>query len=188
MFNGKKFKLSSVIVAVTSSLVVLAAVALAVYLFRDSGKETFSVTYGGVTLRDGDLVDLPESGQARFDVDTNAGYSVRVVPNVTDENDFSFTVSGDVRSFSGEKEFTGYFVSAASKQTDYFTVSCSYERYAVENVMSYYYGDAVYAYNVPAYPFKFIIASAGGSSVSFGLRQINREKTIGFDKSGDVIF
>ena len=210
MANRKSFKISSIILSVLFSLFLLAAIATIVFLIRDikgdgngdSGgiggiigdivnggdKNTFSLKYNGEALKDGDCIELPESGQVRFDVDSSTGYVVQVVPNVTTETDFVCTINGVAHSFSGEKEFTDFFVSSSAKQTDHFTINCSYEVYAVESVMSYYYGSDVYAENIVDYPFKLIVTPIGGSAVSVGLRQSNTQKTLKFDKTGVIVF
>lgn len=202
----KKSKFSSVFGFVLLLIFLAAAIAGIVFLERDlkgdgksglggilgnvMGKESFSVEYNGKTLSDGDNIVLPDSGYARFDVKTDGGYNVKVLPNVTPETDFNFYAYGSAHSYIKE-DFTSYFINSVNLRNDYFTFSCAYEVNTVWAVLYRYYAtDTLSVLEIPVeYPFRLVVTSVeSGKTLSFGMKQFNREKSISFDFDGDIVF
>lgn len=52
---------------------------------------------------------LPASGQARFEIKGTKGYTAKVIPNVTAETDFEYTVDGISYPYSGETDLSYAF-------------------------------------------------------------------------------
>ncbi|NCA68305.1 MAG: hypothetical protein EOM87_09635 [Clostridia bacterium] len=72
---------------------------------------------------------LSPNEENRFDVkytfgalnDEVGGYTVKIVPNISNSNDFDFTVDGEVYSFGAESDLTGGFDLAL--YDNYFTIN-----------------------------------------------------------------
>lgn len=190
--------LKSIIYWALVVLFIVGIVSVAVFFIEDltggksDGVSSLSgkviVNYNNVALKNGDNVELPENGQARFEVSNGGNYTVQVLPNVTKETDFDYVVDGVPRSFAAETGFTDYFVSSSNKSEKYFSVACSYERYTLEGLLGYYNGSGVVVETDIEYPYKLVVTSSNGSSVTVNLKQNNSEKTIEFDTSDDIVF
>lgn len=157
-------------------------------IIGDTTEKRIAVTYNGERLKDGDSVELPESGQARFEVENGGKYTVQVLPNVTEETDFNFVVGGVPRSFLSQGDLCERFVSPNNKTEKYFNVSCSYEKFTVEGILLVLYGSNVQVKTDIEYPFKLVVTGSNGSSITVNLRQYNSEKSIEFDIEGDIVF
>lgn len=203
MYGKKKSKLGKILLWALIALLVLGVIA-AIVSFADGtsgnlddilggiinkpSSNSVSVKYNGEVLKNGDKVDLPESGQARFEVANGGNYTVQVFPNVTETTDFDFTVGGVSRSYLAQGDFGEWFVSPNNKTENGFIVSCSYEFFTVDGLLGYIYGSDIGVETDIEYPFKLVITSSGGSSVTVNLRQDNSEKSIVFDTEGDIVF
>jgi len=130
----KAIKVGKIGKIITYVAIVLAIVMLCgVLVFFTNG---FTTDFQTFYVKNGDKV-IVESGSGykfssnkteKFDVvymfgegsETASGYSLKIVPNTTDNTDFDFTVNGDVYSFSGEDDLTSGF--DINYQEDYFEI------------------------------------------------------------------
>lgn len=111
MARQNKSKFVSVIIWLLLLLLVVAGIG-AVLHFTGIGKDdkadidesTFRIEYGGEVYKADteNIIALPEKGKVRFEVKGTSSYSVNIVPNVTPETDFSYTVNGVTYKY-GEK-------------------------------------------------------------------------------------
>lgn len=109
--TGKKNSKLLTIVTVILSLAVAAIVVGAVLKYTKFGNDIidvlnpqFRVEYNGVTYTgEGNEIALLKDGLAKFTVKGTNGYSLEIVPNVTTETDFTYTVDGQDYVYSKEK-------------------------------------------------------------------------------------
>ncbi|GHW02805.1 hypothetical protein AGMMS50249_5910 [candidate division SR1 bacterium] len=113
-------------------LLLLAAVVGVVYHFTNGFKTEFTTFYvqqGDTMFYDvTDDYPVPFNEETRFDVKYTfgvldkelSGYSVKIVPNVSGDKDFDFTVDGLYYSYGGETDLTSAF--DLKQYDDYFTL------------------------------------------------------------------
>lgn len=77
----------------------------------DMVNPTFRVEYDGNAYKTDteNIVSISQGGQARFEVKNSGGFTVEVVPNLTAETDFSYSVNGQTHMFSEENDLSGVF-------------------------------------------------------------------------------
>lgn len=100
--NGKRQRtVGSVLSSALTVFVVVLAVGL-VFKYTKAGERikdltnsAFCVEYAGKEYTgENNVITLPTDGQAMFTVKGCDGYTVKIVPNVTVETDFTYTVNG----------------------------------------------------------------------------------------------
>ena len=98
-------------------------------------------TSGGYVLTPNEPLSVEVKYTFAFDAEEVQGYSVKVVPNKLANQDFDFTLNGEVYSFQAEKDFTAGFdieygatsFSIRSKGTLTDTLQAVYPHYVVGN-------------------------------------------------------
>lgn len=126
-----KSKIGQVVSYIVILLVIVAVIGVFAYFTNGftTDFKTFYVSVNGkdvmisgsgyvVTTKEPLTVDVKYTFGA-FNKDESKGYSVKIVPNKTDE-DFDFSVDGETRFFGDEKDLTNGFV--IDKQEKSFTV------------------------------------------------------------------
>lgn len=110
------FKVITYIVLV---LLLIAAIGF-IIRFTNGGTTDFKAFYvqiGETVYTEDSQIELPY-GSTHFETkytfasneaDKHKGYKVQIVPNVTNETNFDFTVNGQIYSFGAEKDFTSAF-------------------------------------------------------------------------------
>lgn len=126
---SKKNSIGSVFIAILSILLVVAVVAF-IFKFTNGLNEdlkTFYIEHNGkqIVATDSQMTFDTES-EHRFDCKyisnpDNNTFNLKVVPNVTEETDFSFTVDGKSHKWSEVEDLTSCF--NLDKQANYFIVS-----------------------------------------------------------------
>ncbi len=213
MSKQKKSIIKNILVWLFSVLLFLGVIGAIVFIIRDTSGDTedgsvggviggivdnitggniqnkrVAITYNGEVLKDGDNVELPESGQARFEVANGGNYTVQVFPNVTEETDFTFTVDGISCSFLSQGDLREWFIHSGNKTENYFDISCSYEKFTVEGLLFFLYGSGIKVETDIEYPYRLVVTGSDGSSVTVNVKQVNSEKSIKFDTEGDLVF
>lgn len=172
-----KHKITSVI-SVVLVLLVLAGIVGAIIKFTnvkdkvtDIFDTTFRVEYDGVNYKGNDNhISLPKSGKVTFRVKGCDGYQLKVIGNATAENDFLFTVDGNLRKLS-EQTFSDLFLDSNNLHIGYFEIDCSQD-YSFESVLSKRYNGATVEFNDDIqYPYVLVVSSDKGEKVSFAIRQ-----------------
>ena len=113
-------------------LILITSCGLIAYFTNDftSDFKTFYIETNGTThLSDTADILLSPDAENRFDVkytfsllnEENNGYTVKIVPNISNDNDFDFTVDGEVYSFGAESDLTNCFDIVY--YDDYFTIN-----------------------------------------------------------------
>lgn len=156
-----KRKIKSVARLLSYILILLVIVALVGFaaFYTDgftSSFKTFYVVQGDLTIMERKAVFFPNNEDLRFDVKYTFGflnkqelkdYDVKVVPDITDKNDFDFTVDDLFYTYSDEKDFTGVF--DIKQYEDYFTVNIRDYKYLADVLSAQYSGKVVYAPEIP---------------------------------------
>lgn len=109
-------------------VLVIAGVAGFILKLTNGGTDSFKFFYleneNGDVYGSSDSVKLSCTEETKFTVKytfaNSKSYSVKVVPNVTEETDFEYTVDGEVYKFSDIKDLTEVF--KVKLYDDYFTV------------------------------------------------------------------
>lgn len=131
----RKIKITNIITYIVALLLVAGIVSAAVYYYDDV-ESMFDDNYSTFSVSMGDNLFLSEQSDITFPFDTelrfsvaydwprfasikNNSYSVKVVPCV--ENDFDFTVDGNIFSFAAEEDITSAF--NVVQYADYFTMT-----------------------------------------------------------------
>ena len=125
MIRGNKFITALFYIAL---VLVIAGIAGFVLKLTNGGTDTFKFFY--LTNEKGDVygstdkVRLACNKETKFSVQytfsDSKGYSVQVLPNITDETEFDYTVDGEAYKFSDIKDVTDAF--KVKQYDDYFTV------------------------------------------------------------------
>lgn len=152
---------------------------------KDIITPVFRVEYGGEIYKTDteNLIALPESGEVRFEVKCANSYSVVIVPNVTAETDFSFTVNGLEYPYSGEKDLSRGFELTCYDNA--FTINTD-EDYTLESVLSKIWGtDNVTVSEHDTFPlYKLVVTSSSGEKIeillSFYIMSITLPENIVF--------
>lgn len=151
MNKNKIVKAISVLLVFLLCVGIFAMVAKFTNGFTEDFK-TFYVTYNGKKLFSFDnQFFLEREEEHRFDVtyvfefldddeDPNREYSVKIIPNVDDKTDFTFTVDGDEYAYSEVGELTKGFL--LDKQDTYFVLSVTNDT-CLESVLEGVYGKDV---------------------------------------------
>ena len=125
MIRGNKFITALFYIAL---VLVIAGIAGFVLKLTNGGTDTFKFFY--LTNEKGDVygstdkVRLACNKETKFSVQytfsDSKGYSVQVLPNITDETEFDYTVDGEEYKFSDIKDLNDAF--KVKQYDDYFTV------------------------------------------------------------------
>lgn len=125
---GSKITYIIIVVAVLAVLLLVGGFIARYTNNFTSDFKTFYVEYGGKTITsDKTDIEFVRSEPNRINVGYSLGflnkekgnYSVEVLPNVTDETDFDYSVNGKNYKFSEITDFTEYY--KIEKYDDYFT-------------------------------------------------------------------
>lgn len=129
-------------------------------------KPEFYVEYDGQVFETGteNVITLPESGQARFDVKNCESYIVQILPNVTDETDFIYTVKGEEYRFSDITGLTAAFFESDNIYGNYFIIDCDKD-YSLGNVVSSTLGASVTINDSVENPYLLVVTSSDGKKI-----------------------
>lgn len=126
--TGSKITYIIIVVAVLAVLLLVGGFIARFTNNFTSDFKTFYIEYGGKTITsDKTDIEFVRSEPNRINVGYSLGflnkekgnYSVEVLPNVTDETDFDYSVNGKNYKFSEITDFTEYY--KIEKFDDYFT-------------------------------------------------------------------
>lgn len=133
---------------------------------KDIFNPTFRVVYGEETYATDteNVLILPTSGQARFDIRNCDGYTVQVLPNVTEETDVTFTIDGVEHRYSDTGDLTAVFLETRNMYGSYFLIDCDND-YTVDSVLSAVWGAEIRLETGIILPYKLIITSTSGETV-----------------------
>lgn len=128
----------------------------------------FRVEYDGKVYKtdtENNVVALPTNSQARFEVKGVKGYTVAVVPNVTDETDFTYLINGKTYPYSGENLALAFDINYYDGA---FAVVLG-DDFSLEYVLSRLWGtdtDTVTVGEHGDFPFyKFVVTSISGEVI-----------------------
>lgn len=181
MTNKNKTKFISVIVWLLLLLLLIGGVAMVLH-FAGIGKDdiidivkpTFRVEYGENVYKSEteNILDLPESGQVRFEIKNCESCTIKVLPNVTAETDFTFTVNGQEKKYSEVEDLTAAFIQPNNVYGDYFIIDSDND-YSLESVLSKLYGAESVEINAETaiYPYKMVVTSSSGEKIGIEFRQ-----------------
>lgn len=150
MARQKKSKLLTEIMCGVLLLLLIGSIE-AILHFTDIGKDdivdivnpTFRVVSSESVFKpDGEnIFVLPESGQVRFEVKGTNSYTVAVLPNVTDETDFTYSVNDKTYQFGDEADLSYGFdlkcydsAFTINAESDYTLVSVLSKLWGIENI------------------------------------------------------
>lgn len=178
MARQKKSKIASVITWLVLLLLLIGAIGAIVRLsgigkddITDMIKPTFRVEYDekSYTVDNQNSVVLLKGNEAEFAVKNGNKFSVRVLPNVTEETDFTYTVNGKTYLYSGEKDLTEAFGIKIFENT--FVIDMSRD-YSLENVLSKVWGgETVTVGEHGSFPYyKLVVTSSDGKTVEMVLQ------------------
>lgn len=145
---GSKITYIIIVVAVLAVLLLVGGFIARYTNNFTSDFKTFYVEYGGKTITsDKTDIEFVRSEPNRINVGYSLGflnkekgnYSVEVLPNVTDETDFDYSVNGKNYKFSEITDFTEYY--KIEKYDDYFTFTMWDDIDGILDMM--YHGDNV---------------------------------------------
>ena len=193
-------KVSKVIAYILLVLVLVGAIGAIVYFTNGltSDFSTFYVRVGDTRYTDVGTVDLPLDEPVRFDVGyvfenaddgENRGYSVRIVPNVSDETDFDFTVDGQVYAFRGEDDFTEVF--GIEQDETGFTVTNT--GFTMQSLLQSLYADSTVVVpddiNVAETAYFNVVVSSYNdrANVVIGLRFVAGVTNVELDEDGIIL-
>lgn len=148
--HGNAGKIVSVVIVLAVLIVAVGLVAFFTNGFTSDFKTFYVESNGKKILTDINGFVLQPETENRFDVKYTfgkvnkevSGYSVKIVPNVNSDNDFDFTVDGEIYSFGAESELTKGFDIAYEK--DYFTLSGGF---SMQSVLERIYPEQTVAFN-----------------------------------------
>lgn len=143
MSRRNKNSATSVILSILSVLFV-ALVFGVVYKFSNELNEdlkNFYVEYNGkriVSTESRVTFDLDSDNRfdCKYNSNSDNAFNLKIVPNVNDETDFSYTVDGKNYKFSAIKDLTSCF--SIDKQNNYFIISFPYD-FSMQNVLDSLY-------------------------------------------------
>ncbi|MGN0804944.1 MAG: hypothetical protein ACI4MS_06145 [Candidatus Coproplasma sp.] len=168
----KKSRLTSIIAGLLFLLLLLGGV-FAVIRFTDLGNyldSDFCVTYDGkVYTGENGVLELPTSGEARFELKTSEKCTLEVLPNVVD-NDLSYTVNGVSHKLS-ERALTSVILPRANVYADYFIIDCSQDLSLPAVLMRLWNGKEIEVENCINYPYLLVITSESGEKISLAMVQ-----------------
>jgi hypothetical protein len=114
-------------------------------------------------------LSLPESGQVRFEVKNGGKCTVKVVPNVTSNSDFTYKADGVVCSFFETGELTSAFFSGSNIFGDYFVLNCGGD-YSLKTVLTKVKNGAEIEVDGDfEYPYRLLITSENGDVIGIAL-------------------
>lgn len=110
---------------------------------NDLFNPTFRVAYDGKDYENGNTytVALPSYGDAVFTVKAVDEYSVQILPNVTAETDFTYTVDGKEYWYS-KTDLSMYFFRDIDMDTGEFVIDCN-RSLDLQDVLETLYGKEV---------------------------------------------
>lgn len=126
---------TNAIVAIFIVLLLLGVVGFFAFFTNNftSDFKTFYVKVRGETiLNDKEHYEISVNEEYRFDIgytfgffnkDQKLGYHVKIVPNITDETKFDFTINGEKYGYEGETDLTQGF--DVKQYDDYFTITAT---------------------------------------------------------------
>lgn len=127
---------------------------------------TFRVEYDGNVYKTDteNVLAIPEGGQARFEVKNGGDCSVKIVPNVTAETDFSYIVDGQTYMYSEENDLSVVFDLQVYKGA--FTVNFD-NATSIESVLSKIWGtDKIIINDIKSFSFyKIVVTSLSGEVI-----------------------
>lgn len=173
MARQKKSKIISIITWLLLLLLLVGGIG-AICHFAGIGKDditdivnpVFRIEYNSNVYKTDteNVIALPKDGRARFEVKGTKSYSAVIVPNVTTETDFTYTVNGKVYPYSGEKDLSKAFdikcydnAFTVTTDGDYTLENILFKIWGVETVTISEHGD------FPLY--KLIVTSSSGEIV-----------------------
>lgn len=134
---------------------------------KDLFNPQFRVECNGVvyTADSENALNLAEyKDKLRFDVKGTNTYTVNVVPNVTEDTDFDYTVGDTVYSFADEN-LSGYIVAGADVYSECFYVNCG-QSYSLGAVLGRIWGGADIFFNAHMqYPYKLMVIADDGEEI-----------------------
>lgn len=172
--SKRKSKISNLIIVLVVLLVLALVVGLLFKFTRignvltDLFDTSFRVEYRGINYKgDNNSIYLRTDEQARFNVKSVDNYKVTIKPNVTAENDFTYTVDGVPYKYS-ETNLANVFLSEDNAQVGYFTLN-EMDDYSIESVLSKLYeGKTVLVYDDIVNPYLLTVTS-NGVTITFEL-------------------
>lgn len=180
MAKQNKSKIISIITWVIVLLLLVGAIGAIIHFtginkddITDIVKPVFRVEYDGKVYKADteNVIDLPQSGQARFEVKGTNKYTVIIAPNVTAETDFDYTVNGKTYPYGGEKDLS--FAFDLKKYDSAFTLSADND-YSLESVLSKIWGvDDISVNEHDNFPlYRIVVTSSNGETIEmlFGSR------------------
>lgn len=188
--RGRKKSIVSSIVSVVGVLLLLALIIGLIYKYTDIGDKikdlfdpTFRIEYDGTNYTDRNRIALPTSGEACFKVKGVDGCRITVLPNVTDETDFTYEVGEKVYKFS-QTDLSRLFVGENSVRDGGFYIKC-FADYSLESVLSQLYDGAEVKVNGDMdYPY-LLTFKTDGAEVSFEISAFGTRLTL---SDSNVIF
>jgi hypothetical protein len=115
-------------------------------------------------------LSLPESGQIRFEVKNGGKCTVKVVPNVTSNSDFTYKADGVECSFFETGELTSAFFSGSNIFGDYFVLNCGGD-YSLKTVLTKVKNGAEIEVDGDfEYPYRLLITSENGDVIGIVLK------------------
>lgn len=137
----------------------------------------FRVAYDGQTYKQADtenVLSVSNTGLARFDVGGTDNYTVKIVPNVTDETDFTYTVGDNTYYFGGESDLTYCFAIEAYE--GYFVIDCDND-YSVTGILSHVWGSDDISVDgaLPSHPYKMVVSNSSGGRIELELCFVSDE-------------
>ena len=177
--RGKKNKFLSVVAVVAVVIVIFLAIGglARCNSVKDKVNEiispSFSVEFDGKKYKgDENYICLPNKGKAIFNVRNGGDYRVEVLPNVTDETDFNYTVGDKVYPYSGEN-LTTAFIDNKQIFSDKFFIDCS-QNMSLRSVLSRIWGGAEITVTAPIGVcfYKLVVTSSNGETVTLLFRAV----------------
>ncbi len=196
MARQKRSKIISVITWLLLLLLLVGGIG-AICHFAGIGKDditdivnpTFRVEYAGKVYKADteNVIVLPKSGQARFEIKNCENCAVKVLPNVNAETDFIFTVDGQEHKYSEVQDLTAVFIKANNVYGDYFVIDCNND-FSLESVLSMLYDieQITISEHVNIPPYKIVVTSSNGQVIELQFPYI--ESTGLKLSSGSIVF
>ena len=125
--------LKKLLIILSVCLVIASGVLFLVFEKEEIKNSTFSISYNGQTISSGERVNYG-SGKTQFLVKNSEGFTVKVIPNVS--NDFDFYVGELLHNFSEIEDLTSAFDIEIT--SDGFTLD-SQENFKISKVLEKIY-------------------------------------------------
>ncbi len=151
----------------------------------DLVKPTFRIECNKQVFRTNteNVFTIPKSGQARFDIKNCENCTVKVLPNVTSETDFTFIVAGKDRKYTEVGELTSAFIKTNNVYGDYFVIDFD-EDYKIQSVLSRFYGTNEIILPEGCNPSYKVVVSSGAEKIEiilcFDVEKIELPESIVF--------